>query len=139
MERIKMELEPEFEEILEHWVSTEFVLHEMEAEDPEYQRVYDEIQSKGRAFATRFNTLMFDVLTDAQWIRLQRLIDNPPEHALVFRRALKGLSDEDEKSTEPTRPEVWVPGPGSWRPGDAIPGEYRIERNTRLRQFPRGE
>jgi hypothetical protein len=90
-------------------------------------------------FSTQFRIRLYDVLTDAQWSRLQELINNPPEHVKVLLNKLKGLSDEDEKSAEPTIPNVWVPGPGSWRPGDALPEAYRIERNTRLRQFPRGE
>ncbi|MCL2710181.1 MAG: hypothetical protein FWE95_04805, partial [Planctomycetaceae bacterium] len=30
----------------------------------------------------------------------------------------------------------WVPGPGSWRPGDAIPVQIQEPRRSR---FPRGE
>jgi hypothetical protein len=97
------------------------------------------MQANGRAFAAQFKIQMFDVLTDEQWFRLQELIDNPPEHALLFRRHLRGQSDESEEPEEATVADEWVPGPNSWRPGDALFEEYRIERNTRQRQFPRGE
>ena len=33
----------------------------------------------------------------------------------------------------------WVPGPNSWQPGDAVPEGFQLERNPRIRQFPRGE
>jgi len=160
MEEIKKEIEPEFEQHLDNWVNAEIALErmfidrlkeeveviatpegmraigkKMMAENPEFKRIYEEIQSKRQAFASKLKVQTFDVLTDEQWIRLQRLIDNPPTHALVFRKRMKelaGESEEDEKS------DVWVPGPGSWRPGDAIPMQYRIERETR-RGFPRGE
>ena len=102
-------------------------------ENPEFKRIAEGLQSRGTAFTTQFNTRMFDVLTDAQWLRLQHLIDNPPEYAKVFAKKLKEQRGEQEQAGG-----AWTPGPDAWRPGDAIPGEYRIERNTR-RQFPRGE
>jgi len=137
MEQIKKELEPEFEAALENWMTGYKTLQKMTAEDPEHKKIVTEIQSKGQAFAIRFRTRMFDVLSDEQWVRLQNLIDNPPEHALIFRKALKELSGEDDESKGEESGE-WVPGPNSWRPGDAIPMQYRLERNTRGR-FPRGE
>jgi Ni/Co efflux regulator RcnB len=73
---------------------------------------------------------MFDVLTDAQWTRLQNLIDNPPHYIKEYLKQQKKYRDEAEKQ------EVLVPGPDSWQPGDPIPEEYRQERNTR-RNFPR--
>jgi len=163
MEQIKKELEPEFEKTLDKWVNGELALdkrikeeafkqrdgilivdntlrRKLVAEDPKLKEAFAEIQSQGRTFSTRFKIAMFDVLTDEQWFRLQDLIDNPPEHALVFRKMLKKLAGESEKDESETSEssDVWVPGPISWRPGDAIPEAYRIERNTR-RQFPRGE
>jgi len=159
MEQIKKALEPEFEQTLENWVNGELTLIDKEldalkkdenrtsasatetrkklmAEAPEFRRIYEDIQAQGKAFSTRFKIAMFDVLTDEQWFRLQNLIDNPPEHALVFRRVLREQRGESEDAEEASG--VWMPGPNSWRPGDAIPEAYRIERNTR-RQFPRGE
>jgi len=102
-------------------------------ENPEYKRISDGLQARGTAFASQFNTKMFDVLTDAQWARLQDLIDNPPEYAKVFAKKLKEQRGEQEQAGG-----AWTPGPNSWRPGDAIPEGYRTERNTRSR-FPRGE
>ena len=127
-------------------IDTEDIRKRLLAENPEFRRVSEEIRSKGRAFATEFKIKMFDVLTDEQWIRLQNLIDNPPEHALAFRmklRELTGINEEgndgeDEASAGTAKPDVWQPGPGAWRPGEGIPGTYRIERNERIQRFPRG-
>ena len=141
MGQIKKELDPEFEAVLKNWVDGLIALQKITSEAPEFKRIRERIQSQGRAFATQFKIAMFDVLTDEQWIRLQNLIDNPPEHALVFRKMLRKLAGESEEASESEASEssdAWVPGPNSWRPGDAIPETYRIERNTR-RQFPRGE
>jgi len=102
------------------------------AEDPEYKKIQEALQSKTKAFSTQFRTRLYDVLTDEQWVRLQELIDNPPEHAKALLKKLREQRGEAEKTG------AWSPGPGSWRPGDGIPEGYRIERNTR-RQFPRGE
>jgi len=115
------------------------------AENSEYKRMQEEILSRSRTFSTQFRTRMFDVLTDEQWKRLQELIDNPPEYAKIFIKELResmGLV-ESEKSGEGgdeggASPPVWMPGPGSWQPGDAIPDAYRQERNTRG-NFPRSE
>ena len=88
---------------------------------------------------------MFDVLMDEQWNRLQELIDHPPEYALMFIKELResfGLVESEKSEEEGAEgglsPSVWLPGPGSWRPGDAIPEAYRQERNTRG-NFPRPE
>jgi len=102
------------------------------AEDPEYKKIQEALQSKTKAFSTQFRTRLYDVLTDEQWVRLQELIDNPPEHAKALLKKLREQRGEAEKTG------AWSPGPGSWQPGDPIPGAYRIERETR-RGFPRGE
>ena len=159
MEQIKKELEPEFEKTLESTVNHQMALmrkmfaeHEKQVAlgntssgqenlkkvlaDPEFKKIRDGIQTQNKQFSTQFRIKMFDVLTDEQWARLQQLIDNPPEHALVLRKKLReqqGKSEESEKSS------VWIPGPGAWQPGSsAIPEQYRQERNTRSR-FPRDE
>jgi hypothetical protein len=158
MAKIKKELEPEFEQHLEDFANSEMILRnkildelekqgvknhkEMQektpaakkklADDPEYKTIETEMQSKTKAFATKFKTRMFDVLTDGQWKRLQELIDNPPAHAKVWLEKLKAQKEKTEKSGE------WTPGPNSWRPGNPIPEGYRQERNTRSR-FPRAE
>ena len=85
----------------------------------------------GRALADRLKIEMFDVLNDAQWERMLDLIDNPPEYVKkAIARIRKEMGTEDSSSGG------WQPGPGSWRPGDAIPEAYRQERNTRG-NFPR--
>ena len=122
------------------------IIQRLLAEDPEYRRLHSEIQSRGNAFSTQFKTQMFDVLTDAQWIRLQDLIDNPPEHVRFFlqrmARELMGtdISVQNENARNgggraDATNDVWMPGPDSWRPGMPIPESYRIQRNTG--NFPR--
>jgi hypothetical protein len=143
MERVKKELDPEFEKTLKNWVNgTISLISTQGVEDPEFKRIFTEIRNQGQAFVTQLRTRMFDVLTDEQWFRLQDLVDNPPEHVLAFRRALRelrGESDEVEETESAESADVWVPGPNAWRPGMAIPDEYRIQRNERRRLFPRGE
>jgi len=165
MEAIKRELEPEFEKNLEMMVEgtmilTSKLLAELESqgglvidpsnieglqekmqgiqkkllEDPEFKKISDELHTKGQTFSTLFRTRMFDVLTDTQWARLQSLIDNPPAHAAVMIRKMR----EQRSATEQADGNFWQPGPGSWRPGDPIPEQYRQERDAR-RRFPRGE
>ena len=116
------------------------------AEDPEYKRLSEEMQSKSKAFAENFKMRMSDVLTDEQWDRLQELIDNPPEHALAYRKVLRemlGGSYASEEIAEASKasevnekPGTYVPGPNSWRPGDGTPGRVHVEQPNR---FPRGE
>ena len=158
MEGIKKELEPDFEKHLENFADNQMFLtgklfDELEKqggfgnigdpavmqgvmrklmEDPEYKKVYDEIQTSGKAFATQFKTKMFDVLTDEQWKRLQDLTDNPPEYIKALLKRFREMSGESEGSRG------WQPTADSWKPGDAIPDAYRQERNTPGR-FPRGE
>ena len=161
MEIIKKELEPEFENLLEAFVNNAEIIWNKEndefvkqlkwgyngeglelartvrtklmTEDPEYKRVKNAIQSTGQAFATQFREKLFDVLTDTQWIRLQELLDNPPEHAKAYIRQVKIRLGRNEEGKN----QGWIPGPGAWQPGSsAIPEQYRQERNSR---FPRGE
>jgi len=68
------------------------------------------------------------------------LIDNPPDYVKkVIAQIRKEMGTDDSSTDTPADTSGgWVPGPGSWRPGDGIPEGYRIERNTRSR-FPRGE
>jgi len=115
------------------------------AEDPVFRRISEEMQSKSKEFAERFKIEMFDVLTDEQWARLQELIAHPPEHALAFRKALREMLNlgEDEGSESKANAAagteaggIWIPGPGAWRPGDAVPVRIQEQRESR---FPRGE
>ena len=163
MERIKKEFETAFEEMLEDYVNSQMILsnkwhsevarqdnpnrrmsreelqernravfRKLMSEDREYKSIHEDIQSKSIAFTERFKVEIFDVLTDEQWARLQDLIDNPPRHARIFIAKLR----EQRGVTEENKGNVWVPGPGSWQPGDPIPESYRIQRNTRG-NFPR--
>jgi Ni/Co efflux regulator RcnB len=161
MAAIRKELEPEFEKSVEDFVNGTMltmnmmfdelekqggdltnplevqekiitVAKKMEAEDPKFKQIQQDIQSKGKQFAMHVNTRMFDVLTDEQWDRLQKLIDNPPKYAEVFRKKIQDKKAASEKAG------AWQPGPNSWKPGDAIPESYREERNEKSK-FPRTE
>jgi Spy/CpxP family protein refolding chaperone len=142
MEKIKKELEPEFEKVLDDFLkrAPSLMGHiEKPIEDPELKKIRDEIQSQGKKFSEKFRIRMFDVLTDEQWNRMLNLIDNPPEHAKIFRKKLKEISGEREEDEKTEKPPVWQPGPNSWKPGDAIPEQYRQERNERQGSFPTRE
>jgi hypothetical protein len=164
MEDIRKEIESEFEAVLEEFANAQMILLDkvleefwkqrrdrglgeqdqqdivkrLLTEDPVFRRTHNEIQTRTRVFSTQFRTRLYDVLTDEQWARLQELINNPPEHVKVLLDKLREMRGESEESKEEGT-SGWTPGPGSWQPGDAIPGAYRIERETRSRQFPRGE
>ena len=112
VETIKKELEPEFALCLESRANG----------------VYDLTREK--ALAMQFRIKMFDVLTDEQWLRIQDLVDNPPEYIKVFLKKVKANIEKNAGNTG------WQPGVGSWQPGDAIPEAYRQERNARG-NFPR--
>jgi Ni/Co efflux regulator RcnB len=86
-----------------------------------------------KRFAVQFKTQMFDTLTDAQWLRLQNMVDNPTRPVKMMLDKMKAGRENKEKKDE------WMPGPNSWRPGDPIPEQYRQERNERRQLFPRGE
>ena len=160
MVEIRRELKPEFEKYIEEFVDgqmiminkmhaelarqgvnqgdenlvekSDAIIKKLMAEDLEFKQIHEESQTNVGAFMTRFKTEMFDVLTDAQWMRLQELIDNPPQHARLFIAKLR----EQMGITEESEDDVWQPGPGSWRPGMPIPEEYRQQRNLD-RRFPR--
>jgi len=108
-------------------------------QDPEYKRLHDEIQNSGSEFSAQFRMRMFDVLNDEQWLRLQELTDNPPEHARVF---IAKLREQNAMGGQASGPQAasggWQPGPTSWRPGDPIPATYSRERNP-LGTFPRAQ
>jgi hypothetical protein len=105
--------------------------------NPEFSRDNNELMESGRALADRLKVEMFDVLTDEQWWRMLDLIDNPPDYVKrMIAHIRKEMEGEDSRGEDSGG---WTPGPGAWRPGDAIPDAYRIERNTRARQFPRGQ
>jgi Spy/CpxP family protein refolding chaperone len=151
MKKIKKDFEPEFEKHLDNFVKgSMFLLDKRYAEvekqggsienheafqkklmeDPAYKRVQEEIQTQGKAFSEKFKIKMFDVLTDEQWVRLQKLVDDPTEYGKILRTKLRKERGEREKI------EVWAPGPNSWQPGDPIPEGYRQQRQERGR-FPR--
>ena len=162
LEAIKKEFEPEFERQLQDFVNREdldnqmhrmvkaeferqgggdykefnarqgIIRAKMQAENPEFNRMHEKMVAERELFAVQFRTKMFDVLTDEQWDRFQELLDNPPDYINAWRKRLKEAEEAAKKAG------AWQPGPGSWRPGDPIPEQYRQQRNER-RRFPRTE
>jgi len=110
------------------------VLQKFNEQHPGYLQGATEYLESGKILSNNLKIKMFDVLTDEQWERMLDLIDNPPDHVKKYfeiQRRIMGINTSQDDGG-------WQPGPGSWRPGDPIPMQYRIERNTR-RGFPRGE
>ena len=110
------------------------VLQKFNEQYPGYSQGTTEYLESGKTLSNNLKIKMFDVLTDEQWERMLGLIDNPPDHVKKYfeiQRRIMGINTSQDDGG-------WQPGPDSWRPGDAIPGAYRIERETRSR-FPRGE
>jgi Spy/CpxP family protein refolding chaperone len=111
MEKIKKELEPEFERNLETFSSNSVILqnkvfeeslkhgggvnadriaHEkLMASDQEYKKIVDENQTTGKAFSVKFKEKMFSMLTDTQKARIKELTDNPPEHVKEIQKKWK--------------------------------------------------
>jgi len=148
IETIKKEFEPEFEKMLDDYLSDrnremwrvhqnfaaqigdnhyQRVHNRLMAENPAYRRHHEEIAAHRERFESQFMVKVFDVLDDNQWNRLQDLIDNPPEYLAAFRNRLA-----EEAAA---RGQMWQPGPDSWRPGMPVPESYRQQRNER--RFPR--
>jgi len=139
-ERIMGTTDPEERARLSEGFSPENIIRN----NPELQRAMNEVMESGRVFSEAVKVRMFDVLTDAQWRRMTALIDNPPEYmkkVIAEMRKQMGTDDPQAANGQAVSRQPgsgWAPGPGSWQPGDPIPMQYRIERETRSR-FPRGE
>jgi Ni/Co efflux regulator RcnB len=156
MEKIKKELDDEYEKIIDdiatrtrnlmNWMEDEcekkgwkgFNLDVLDADvreryEKDIKKNQDEQGSHVKQYVARFKTKMFDILTDEQWLRLQDMIDNPSGLVKTMQDILKGRQKKRQETEG-----VWTPGPNSWKPGDPIPEEYRQERNKRSR-FPREE
>ena len=164
MDEIKKELEPELEKQIDKKIETEWKFNEKLREefdrrlagvtDPDewtkqrgnidnvyavmdtvrksYPRIHQEMQemeASRKAFMDKLKVKMFDVLTDEQWNRMVQLIDDPPDYVKAYLKQLK------ERRAENKKPEVWVPGADSWKPGDPIPEGYRQQRQEG--RFPR--
>jgi Ni/Co efflux regulator RcnB len=98
------------------------------------QQLSKQINERSSNFMRGFQVKMLDVLTDEQLVRMQQIIDNPPEYVKKRRDQMQKERAEREKTRKEKND--WAPGPDSWRPGDPIPEEYREERNKRG-NFPR--
>ena len=100
--------------------------HDVWETHPDLKREFDEANESVKIFSNELKVKILDILTDEQWERLQKLVDNPPDYVKKILRKWRGDSE----------PTVWTPGPNSWQPGDPIPEAYRQERKTRG-TFPR--
>jgi Ni/Co efflux regulator RcnB len=154
MAKIKQELDAEVEKIIENYADGQvleammlyeyrqthgesgakedtMVIHQkLLATNPEYKKLMEGKKVASKAIAIKIKTKMFDVLTDEQWARLQKLIDDPPEYIKAFRKRSEELAAARAKKAG-----EYTPGPNAWQPGDPIPEEYRQQRNER--RFPR--
>ena len=101
----------------------------------EMQPEWSEIMESGKGLADTLKIRMFDVLTDEQWARMIDLIDNPPDYV---RKVVEEMREQHRIANVNSSSGGWQPGPNSWKPGDPVPEQYRIERNVRSR-FPRGK
>jgi len=100
-------------------------------EKPELRQRYQEHSKKGQSFATRFRDRLMNVLTDEQLDAMQKVMDDSPDFVKRMLQAGKQQRTATEKSNQ------YVPGPGSWRPGDSLPAQFKIERQQG--RFPRSE
>ena len=94
----------------------------------EMQARLKRINDRASGFMRNFKFKMFDVLTDEQMARMQRIIDNPAEY-------IKQVRDRLQKERAGREQNEWQPGLDSWRPGDPLPEEYLKQRRQR-RNFP---
>jgi hypothetical protein len=106
------------------------------SKDVEMQARMKRINERASGFMRGFQVKMLDVLTDEQLVKMQHIIDNPPEYVKKRRDQLQKEREEREKARK--EKEEWQPGIDSWRPGDPLPVEYLQERKQR-RGFPRAQ
>jgi Spy/CpxP family protein refolding chaperone/Ni/Co efflux regulator RcnB len=164
MKTLEKDFAPEFkkycEDFASRWITFEDILfstldkqegttlaEQMQAtrkileENPEYKKIMAEIPALQKTFAAQFMAKISErkILTEKQWARLQELIDNPPEHAKILGRQIRGFTGVSEEGAGNDEVSEWQPGPDSWKPGDAIPEQYRRERNQQRGNFPRPE
>ncbi len=110
----------------------------MEALDAEFaknEKIRDrskQLNERARDFMTGFKFKMFNVLTDDQLAKMQRIIDNPTEYVKKIRDRMQKERAAREKENE------WKPGIDSWRPGDPLPKEY-LEQRKQRKSFPKSE
>lgn len=100
-------------------------------EKPEFQQRFQEHNKKGQSFATRFRDRLMNVLTDEQLDEMQKIMDDSPDFVKQMLQARKQQRDAMERSGQ------YVPGPDSWRPGDPLPAQFKVERQQS--RFPRSE
>jgi type IV secretory pathway VirB4 component len=105
---------------------TEKMVKKIQESNPEIQREMRNVMESTVEMANKLKSKMSDVLTSEQKKRMSDLIDNPPE----FVKKMLGKMAETGST-----PDVWVPGPHSWRPGMPMPGENRQQRGEG--RFPR--
>ena len=96
--------------------------------DKDWQQRLQENAKKGQNFATRFRDRLMNVLTDEQLDKMQKIMDDSPEFVKRILQAGKQQREAVEKSGQ------YQPGPDSWRPGDGLPKDFKLERQEQ--RFP---
>jgi Ni/Co efflux regulator RcnB len=166
MERIKKELEPEFEKHCEIYAgNAAMILERVNAaieqkrvaqipigdlgafirelqEEPEHKKLLDESYASSKALATLFRTRMAEILTDGQRRRLQELIDNPPPYArlLIQRLRRENWGQDEEKVNDQSGENKKVESDRDvWVPGPDSwqPGDP-IPEKSRQEEEPKG-
>ncbi len=159
MEDIRKELEPQFDKLGEELIDAQMKIQDklfetmekegafaegpamfekmqeirkrLQAEDPEIKKLNEDIKNRGQHFVAQLKIKMFDVLTDEQWDRLQKIVDNPPDYVKNMIKKMKaqmGGGDGTDVSKNVME---------AWKPGEPIPDEYRQQRQKKA--FPAKE
>ena len=95
----------------------------------------ERIHTQGRNFQNRLKD-WFDILTDEQINKLNRLINNPPDYAKKIMESSKRELGDLKKIAEADK---WEFLNRAWQPGDPLPEGYLQQRQERPRRFPRVE
>ncbi|MCL2742740.1 MAG: hypothetical protein FWE67_02705 [Planctomycetaceae bacterium] len=158
MDAIKKELEPQFDKLMDDLIDSQMKLNEkvmaaaekegiknpqdnrklfedliqrVSKEDPEIQKLMQEFQSKNQLFITQFKFKVFDILTDEQLARLEKIVSNQPDYVKNWVQKMKkmmGQAGGGEASNAFLN---------SWKPGEPIPAEYKKARENK--KFPAKE
>lgn len=160
MEAVRKELEPRFEHMADEFIDTQMKMSDkiwdamekdpqgfgdltkfgervkemtkrLNAEDEEFRKLNEQLETDGKLFVTQLKFKMFDILTDEQLARLDEIVSNPPEYV---RDHLESLRERFGRSDRPDASKAFL---DAWKPGQPIPEEYRQKRKAS--GFPRKE
>lgn len=90
--------------------------------DETRQKKREENDKKLQTLLMRRRMKLMEVLTDEQLDKFQKLVDNMPE---FMKKRFEALAKGDDDDGD------WKPGPQTWKPGDALPEDYKKERQKR--------